>query len=237
MWTLSVIPLRPVPARHCRSLRGETSFARRCASPSKECAAGCRPRASFCRSSRGWKDGAPGPHARRRGIRRHPHRTRGSTRGRSLPAIFAPQLRQALLRLSQNEKAKDLARRALAGLAGFAKALKVKFQDIEVGIDFDPEPGLADNGDLEHDLQALLEVVGAAAQTVVYGARPLRRRVAVRRGRRARGAHHGTSPYRPASCRRSCSSVQVLPQFTRTDGPRKVVCRAPVRFPGGWTAA
>lgn len=83
---------------------------------------------------------------------------------RSLPAILAPQLRQALLRLSRNEQAKDLAQRALRGLAGFAKALKVKYADIEVGFDFEPEPGLADNGDLEHDLQALLEVVGAAAR-------------------------------------------------------------------------
>lgn len=83
---------------------------------------------------------------------------------RSLPAILAPQLRQALLRLSRNEQAKDLAQRALRGLAGFAKALKVKYEDIEVGFDFDPEPGLADNGDLEHDLQALLEAAGAAAQ-------------------------------------------------------------------------
>ena len=83
---------------------------------------------------------------------------------RSLPAILAPQLRQALLRLSRNEQAKELAKRALRGLAGFARALKFKYHDIEVGIDFEPEPGLADNGDLEHDLQALLEVVGAAAQ-------------------------------------------------------------------------
>jgi hypothetical protein len=83
---------------------------------------------------------------------------------RSLPAILAPQLRQALLRLSRNAQAKDLAQRALRGLAGFAKALKVKYQDIEVGFDFEPEPGLADNGDLEHDLQALLEVTGAAAK-------------------------------------------------------------------------
>ena len=83
---------------------------------------------------------------------------------RSLPALLAPQLRQALLRLSRNDQAKDLAQRALRALAGFAKALKIKYQDIEVGVDFDPEPGLADNGDLEHDLQALLEAVGAAAQ-------------------------------------------------------------------------
>lgn len=81
---------------------------------------------------------------------------------RSLPAILAPQLRQALLRLSRNEQARELARRALRGLAGFAKALKVKYGDIEVGLDLEPEPGLADNGDLEHDLQALLEAAGQA---------------------------------------------------------------------------
>lgn len=84
--------------------------------------------------------------------------------GRSLPAILAPQLRQALLRLSRSAQARDLGRRALRALAGFAKSLKLKYQDIEVGIDFDPEPGLADNGDLEHDLQALLEAAGRAAQ-------------------------------------------------------------------------
>src|SRR4030067_920521 len=85
---------------------------------------------------------------------------------RSLPALLAPQLRQALLRLSRNQQAKALAQRALRALAGFAKALKIKYQDIEVGVDFDPEPGLADNGDLEQDLHALLEVVcGASPHT------------------------------------------------------------------------
>jgi len=84
--------------------------------------------------------------------------------GRSLPALLAPELRVALLRLSRNEQAKAFGERALRALAGFAKALKIKYQDIEVGLDFEPEPGLADNGDLEHDLAALLETVGAAAQ-------------------------------------------------------------------------
>lgn len=84
--------------------------------------------------------------------------------GRSLPALLAPQLRQALLRLSRQQQAKEWAQRGLRALAGFAKSLKLKYDDIEVGLDFDPEPGLADNGDLEHDLQALLETVGVAAQ-------------------------------------------------------------------------
>ena len=84
--------------------------------------------------------------------------------GRSLPAMLAPELRLALLRLSRNEKAKETAQRALRALAGFARALKLKYHDIEVGLDYEPEPGLADNGDLEHDLQALFETVGVAAQ-------------------------------------------------------------------------
>lgn len=85
--------------------------------------------------------------------------------GRSLPALLAPQLRQALLRLSQVEAAKEYAVRGLRALAGFAGKLKVTFNDIEVGFDYEPEPGLADNGDLEHDLQALFEQVGLAAKS------------------------------------------------------------------------
>jgi AAA ATPase domain len=84
--------------------------------------------------------------------------------GRSLPSILAPQLRQALLQLSHVEGAKALAIRGLRALAGFARSLKITYADIEVGIDYEPEPGLADNGDLEHDLQALFEQVGLAAK-------------------------------------------------------------------------
>jgi len=84
---------------------------------------------------------------------------------RSLPALLAPQLRLALLRLSHVEAAKDLAQRGLRALAGFAKALKFKYEDLEVGLDLEPEAGLADNGDLEGDLSSLLEQVGAAAKS------------------------------------------------------------------------
>jgi AAA ATPase domain len=84
--------------------------------------------------------------------------------GRSLPAILAPQLRQALIRLSQIAAAKDIAIRGLRALTGFAKKLKITYGDIEVGYDYESEPGLADNGDLEHDLQALMEQVGLAAK-------------------------------------------------------------------------
>jgi hypothetical protein len=83
---------------------------------------------------------------------------------KSLPALLAPQLRVALLRLSKVKLASDLSARGLRALAGFSKALKIKYRDIEVGIDLAPEAGLADSGDLEQDLQALMESAGAAAK-------------------------------------------------------------------------
>lgn len=83
--------------------------------------------------------------------------------GRSLPALLAPQLRLALIRLSRIHKAQDLTRRAQRALAGFVSSLKFRYRDIEITVDADPEPGLADNGDLELDLQALLETAGEAA--------------------------------------------------------------------------
>lgn len=83
---------------------------------------------------------------------------------KSLPAVLAPALRIALLRLSKVEAAKAQARKALSALAGMAKALKFKYGDIEVGLDFEAEAGLADNGDLDVDLQALFVECGTAAK-------------------------------------------------------------------------
>lgn len=83
---------------------------------------------------------------------------------KSLPAVIAPALRLALLKLSRTESVKDFAERSLRALAGLAKSLKLKYQDIEVGLDFEVEPGLADNGDLEVDLAALFVECGKTAK-------------------------------------------------------------------------
>ena len=56
-----------------------------------------------------------------------------------------------------------IAHKALRAVAGLAKGLKFKYNDIEVRIDFEPEKGLADNGDLEGDLTALFVEAGNAA--------------------------------------------------------------------------
>ena len=88
---------------------------------------------------------------------------------RSLPAMLAPGLRRVLTRTARKSKTREVSLRALRALAGFAGALKVKYHDIEVGLDLDPEPGLADNGDLELDLQELMEAVGQACRSADTG--------------------------------------------------------------------
>jgi hypothetical protein len=82
---------------------------------------------------------------------------------RSLPALLVPNLRTLLLKLNRGGAIKAEAGRALRALAGFTKALKVKYGDLEIGLNYDPDPGLADSGDLETDLASLLETVGKAA--------------------------------------------------------------------------
>ncbi len=83
---------------------------------------------------------------------------------RSLPALLAPPLRAALLKLDRLAAGGDLAKRALRALGGFIRAMKLKYQDVEFGVDLGVEPGLADSGDLEYDLAGLLAVIGEAAR-------------------------------------------------------------------------
>lgn len=87
-----------------------------------------------------------------------------ASEARSLPSLLAPELRRVLLELSGRQRRRAAARRALRALAGFVSALKVRFDDLEFGLDVTPELGLADSGDLEFDLTALLEAVGEAAR-------------------------------------------------------------------------
>lgn len=82
---------------------------------------------------------------------------------RSLPGMLVPSLRASLLRLDRLARAGAGVKRAMAALAGFAK-LKVRYEDVEVALDFEPEPGLADSGDLDLDLADLMAAVGEAAR-------------------------------------------------------------------------
>lgn len=81
--------------------------------------------------------------------------------GKALPELIIPPLRKVLFSLSLTTAAGDKGRRALRALRSFMGSLKISWNDIELGID--PVPGVADSGDLEHDLGDLFVAVGEAA--------------------------------------------------------------------------
>lgn len=81
-----------------------------------------------------------------------------------LAALLLPPLRKLLFELDRVARAGDKAKRGLAVLKGFMNGLRVSLGDIEVGLDIDPERGVADSGDLESDLPNLLVSVAEAAE-------------------------------------------------------------------------
>lgn len=84
--------------------------------------------------------------------------------GKSLAVLLAPHLRRLLFDLDRIAGAGDKARRGLAVLKSFVGTIKIKFGDVDIGLDIDPEAGTADSGDLEVDLPSLFMAVGEAAQ-------------------------------------------------------------------------
>ena len=82
-----------------------------------------------------------------------------------LPKLLVHPLRQILLKLDRQEAVSEHVRRGLRVLKSFAKGLKAKYGDLEVGIDLDPEVGSADSGDFERDLTDLIVAVGEAAKS------------------------------------------------------------------------
>ena len=52
---------------------------------------------------------------------------------KSLPALLAPALRTAILKLDRLAAGGELAKKALRGLGSFIQAMKVKYADVEVG--------------------------------------------------------------------------------------------------------
>jgi hypothetical protein len=83
---------------------------------------------------------------------------------KSLAALLAPALRSLILKLDRGEQVSNATRRAFRALRSFAKAVRVKYADIEISLDGEAEPGVADSGDIEVDIPDLLEAVGEAAR-------------------------------------------------------------------------
>lgn len=88
----------------------------------------------------------------------------GAHSGKALAALLAPHLRNLLFDLDRLAGAGNKARRALTALKSFVSAIRLKVGEIEIGVDLEPEPGMADSGDLEVDLPNLLIAVAEAAE-------------------------------------------------------------------------
>lgn len=85
----------------------------------------------------------------------------------SLARLLYPEMRKVMRSLSGIEAAKQIASRGLKGLRSFAAIFKIDIAGVEVGVE--PEPGLADSGDLQYDLPDLFDVIGRAAQAAGKG--------------------------------------------------------------------
>src|SRR5262249_22176021 len=79
---------------------------------------------------------------------------------RSLPALLIPALRTALIKMSRFDSIRARVAGAMRALGSFARAFRLRYADIEFGLDIGSEEGVADSGDLERDLADLLIALG-----------------------------------------------------------------------------
>ncbi|OIQ94490.1 hypothetical protein GALL_235400 [mine drainage metagenome] len=86
---------------------------------------------------------------------------------RTLADLLYPRVQQVLRKLSLSEAAKTAAHAAMRALRSFAGTFKISVGDCEVAVD--PEPGVADSGNLEYDITDLFLKVGAAAKSAGRG--------------------------------------------------------------------
>ncbi|CCV03745.1 conserved hypothetical protein [Mesorhizobium metallidurans STM 2683] len=86
---------------------------------------------------------------------------------RSLVELLYPRVHQVLRRLSAVEGAKAATYSALRALRAFASAFKIEVGDVAIAVD--PEPGVADSGNIEYDIADLFLRVGQAAQAAGGG--------------------------------------------------------------------
>lgn len=84
-----------------------------------------------------------------------------------LAELLYPRLHQVLRKLSLVEAAKAKAHDATKALRSFASVFTIQMGDFSISVD--PEPGVADSGNLEYDLADLFVAVGKAAKAAGKG--------------------------------------------------------------------
>ncbi|MGM8930105.1 AAA family ATPase [Salinicola halophyticus] len=87
----------------------------------------------------------------------------------NLAGLLYPEMRKVSRSLSGVEAAKHHASRALGGLRNFASVFNIEVAGVNIGVEPPPEPGLAESGDMQHDLPDLFDQIGRAAQAANKG--------------------------------------------------------------------
>jgi AAA ATPase domain len=87
-----------------------------------------------------------------------------ATEDKRLAALLVPYLRKLLFELNRLAGAGNKAKRALGVLRSFIGSIKVSIDDVNIGLDIEPERGSADSGDLDIDLADVFVAVAEAAQ-------------------------------------------------------------------------
>jgi len=86
-----------------------------------------------------------------------------ATEHKRLGELLCPHLRAVLLDLDRMGRLSVEVKRGLRVLKSFLSGVKLSYGDAELSLDIDPEPGVADTGDLDIDIADLLSAVGRAA--------------------------------------------------------------------------
>lgn len=85
---------------------------------------------------------------------------------KTLPEILLPEMRQVLFSLDTGEMISYKVKKAFKVFKSFFSQIKLsaKIGEIDLGVDIEPEKGLADSGNLEADLAQVFIALGEAAQ-------------------------------------------------------------------------
>ncbi len=83
---------------------------------------------------------------------------------KGLAELLLPHLRRILLDLDRLGALSTTVKTGLRVLKSFMSGLSLRYGEVEVTLDIDPEPGAADSGDLEADLPELFAAIGRAAR-------------------------------------------------------------------------
>lgn len=83
---------------------------------------------------------------------------------KALAPLLAAHLRDVLYKMDRMSGISESVKRALRALRSFVGVIKLSYGDVSIGLDVEPERGVADSGDIEVDLPGIFLAVGDAVK-------------------------------------------------------------------------